>query len=102
MCIRDRLQRMAHARAEEAARLLEPFLDRHGVVVEAERIEVHRREAQITGDLDVADASAREPRVFDLGEQELVEEPLNLRSDAMLSRRFARHQLTLRTISVRS
>src|SRR5262249_51200182 len=96
------LQRVADTRAEKAARLLEPFLDRHGVVVEAERIEVHRREAQIAGDLDVADASPREPRVFDLPGQALVEGFLDLRSVGTLSRCFARHRLTWRPISARS
>jgi hypothetical protein len=63
---------------------------------------VARLRSEIAGDLDVADTRGAEARVFDLREQQLVDEPLDLCGDAMLSRRLARHQPTLRTISVRS
>src|SRR6185503_352984 len=63
------LQSLADARTEKTARLLEPFLDRHGIVLETERVEVHGREAQIAGDLDLADASGGQPWVLDLREQ---------------------------------
>src|SRR5688572_12056404 len=50
------LQRLGHARAEKSARLLERFLDRQGIVFEAERVEEHGRKAQVARDLDLADA----------------------------------------------
>ena len=68
----------------------------------AERIEVDRGEAQIAGDLDLADARVGQPRILDLGQQQLVQQPLDLGGDTMLSRELARHQPTLRAISVRS
>ena len=46
-----------------------PSLMGSGIVVEPERIEVDRREAQVAGDLDLADAGAREPRILDLRQQ---------------------------------
>ncbi len=46
-----------------------PSLIGSRIVVEPEGIEVDRREAQVAGDLDLADAGAREPRILDLRQQ---------------------------------
>ena len=90
------LQGSADARAEEAARLLEAFLDvGAGSSSSAERIEVDRGEAEVAADLDVADARARQPRILDLRQQQLVQQPLDLGCDTMSFCELARHQADL-------
>ena len=79
------------APAEESCSLLESRLDGPAILVGIERAVKELRDAEVAADLYGADAHTAQPRVFDLGLEQMVDRARELRRDAQMSRILAEH-----------
>src|SRR5690606_32244694 len=78
-------ERVPDPAAQESARLLEAGERVVRARVRIESDEIHLRDAEIPAHLDVAHGDVTEPRILDLRAQQIVQQPLQLCSDAASS-----------------
>src|SRR5690606_20383047 len=78
-------ERVPDSAAQESTRLLEARERALRARVRIERDEIYLRDAEIAAHLDVADGDVNETRILDLRAQQVVQQPLQLCSDAASS-----------------